>query len=83
MAPSVYVIVVNLMAGYEAGIEEIRWWRRFLRAVMPRGTVPPIALVGSRSAVGTYCQASVYAVWAQILSEQHARGADAERGDCA
>ena len=49
MHPAVYVIVVNLLSGFEAGVEEIRWWRRYLRALMPRGTVPPVCLVGSRA----------------------------------
>ena len=49
MPPAVYVIVVNLMSGFDHCAAELRWWRRYLRAVMPRGTVPPVCLIGSRA----------------------------------
>ena len=49
MAPSVYLILVNLMAGYEHAVEEVRWWRRYIRSLMPRGAMPPIALIGARA----------------------------------
>ena len=49
LAPSVYLIVINLTNGYEAGCAELRWWRRYIRALFPRGTVPPICLIGSRA----------------------------------
>lgn len=48
LAPAVYVVVINLLVGFEQGCAELRWWRRYIRALMPRGTVPPICLVGSR-----------------------------------
>ena len=49
LAPSVYLIVINLTNGYEAGCAEVRWWRRYIRALFPRGYVPPICLIGSRA----------------------------------
>ena len=49
MAPSVYLIVVNLVAGLEQGARELRWWRRYIRALAPRGSMPTIALIGSRA----------------------------------
>ena len=49
MAPSVYLILVNLMAGSEHAVEEVRWWRRYIRSLMPRGAMPPIALIGARA----------------------------------
>ena len=51
LAPAVYVVVINLQNGIEQAQIELRWWRRYIRALMPRGTVPPICVVGSRAGI--------------------------------